>query len=541
MRRPDDMRYSYTPGQYEDVDLQKNDVIGARYARVPGHEGDPDIEALPIPRGTRDVLHAGTYIPEEFRAKDATPEAAAWALRRLRIPLYNQKQINDRLYYGLVTSYAGRDYSKTRHSIPLQTDKGILEMDIITDSYENSTTTGSAIIGMPGTGKSSAARIAMKDYPKAILHSFGDSHYVQIPIIRTTAYADSNMSSLFRSFARTIDRILDTGSAHVDMLPSSNVGRMCDRIIEWIQRYHIGAWIIEEISFFVFSSDSSRSFENIATIMEQTGIFVFATGNNDFYDKISGNLRQERRLLANFINMDEIAEDKEYMLSYAEMIWTYYMLPELRGIRGDRLFETIYEWTLGSVDMLTILLVAIQREYLRRRQKEKGVKPEEIVTCGFVEEVAGKSLSRMRELFLSGKSGALDAYTKCRREFDEMSKEDLKEDLEGKAALKAELERDLISGYNAQEKLYKVKETILMVTDNYTDKQIENAFYRCEKDMRDFRSMKMQEMVRAVMGILQKKAAKRSAEKEKAKKENISEMFEGLKGAMDDPGLQTSA
>ena len=30
-------------------------------------------------------------------------------------------------------------------------------------------------------------------------------------------------------------------------------------------------------------------------------------------------------------------------------------------------------------------------------------------------------------------------------------------------------------------------------------------------------------------------------EKEKAKKENISGMFEGLKGAMDDPGLQTSA
>lgn len=537
MRRPDNMFYDYTPGQYEDIDLMKDDVVEARYAQVPGHEGNPDIEALPIPLDSRGVLNAGTNIPKEFETKNVSPISMVWALRRLRIPLSNQKLINDRIYYGLLASYAERTYGKTRHSVPLQTDKGTVDMDIISDSYENSTTMGTAIIGMPGTGKSSAARIAMKDYPKAILHSFGDSHYVQIPIIRTTAYADSNMSSLFRSFARTIDRILDTGSAHVDMLPSSNVGMMCDRIIKWIQRYHIGAWIIEEISFFAFSPNSSRSFENITTIMEQTGIFLFGTGNNDFYNKIEGNLRQERRFLANFIDMDEVPKDSDYVRFYTERIWGSYMLPELRGYWSDGLFKVIYNWTCGSVDMLTILLVALQREYLMLKEEDGELRPEEIITCEFVEEVAGKNLARMRALFTSGQADAVTEYTDIRESFDKMSKRDLEKEITDKAALKAEIERDLISGYNAQEKLFKVKEAIRMVTDDYTDKQIENAFYRCEKDMLDFRSMKMKEMVRAVMGRLQKKAAKRSAEKDNAEKENISEMLKTLEGAMDDPGL----
>ncbi len=543
MRRPDNITYTYTAGQYEDVDLERNDVIKARYTRVSGYEGNADVEALPKPPiDGRDVLNTGTVIPEALKPgnNDVDANVRIWALRSLRIPLINQKLVNDRLYYGLINSYANRTYSTTRHTVPIEINRERIELSIISDSYENSITTGSAIIGMPGTGKSTSIRIAVRAYPKAILHTFDGGHYIQIPIIRTTAYADSNISSLFTSFARTIDRILDTGDAHKKMLPKTNIGNMCEKIIEWIQRYHIGAWIIEEISFFAFSPAASRSFENITTIMEQTGIFLFATANNDFYEKLNGNLRQERRFLANFIDMDEVPREKDYMRSFIRKIWSNYMLPEFKDVYSEELFEVIYEWTMGSVDMLTILLVAIQRDYLNKKKKNKKAKPDEIVTTEFVKDVAEKNLSRMRTLFRKGHTKSVTEYTKIREEFDVQSKAEIKEEIEGKAALKAVIEEDLISGYDSQEKMYKVKESIKVFTDDYTDKKIESAFYYCEKNTEGFRKMKFKEMVRAVKARLEATGKKEISTKKK-QQENIDAMYEELKGAMNDSGLQEPA
>ena len=541
MRRPKDMGYEYTPGQYDDIDLEAQDIVEARYTRVPGYEGNADIEALPKPPEGRDAMHRGTVVPKALMSDDADVGMRIWALRSLRIPLINQKQINDRIYHGMVNSYANRTYSQTRHAVPIEIDGENVTIDILSDSYEHSITTGSAVIGEPGTGKSTAARCSQRLYPKAILHRFEGGHYIQIPIIRVTAYSDSNISSLFSSFAGTIDRILDTGDAHRKMLPSSNIGQMCEIVIKWIQRYHIGCWIIEEIGFFAFSPASSRSFENVVTIMEQTGIFVFATGNNDFYDKIKGNLRQERRFLANFIDMNEVSRDKGYMKSFICKVWTRYLLPELRGLYSDDICEAVYRWTLGSVDMITILLVAVQRDYLERKKKAPGMTPGEIVTRAFVEETAEKNLSRMLALFSSSKADAFLEYDKIREDFDQMSENDIRADLEGKAAMRAAIEEDIISGYDSAEMLYKITESIMLYTDDFTKKQIENALYYCEKNTDGFKKLGYREMLRTVKARLESSAAKRKSEKKKKEQENIGAMFESLKVNMDDPDIQTPA
>ena len=267
---------------------------------------------------------------------------------------------------------------------------------------------------------------------------------------------------------------------------------------------------------------------------------MFATANNDFYEKLNGNLRQERRFLANFIDMDEVPREKDYMRSFIRKIWSNYMLPEFKDVYSEELFEVIYEWTMGSVDMLTILLVAIQRDYLNKKKKNKKAKPDEIVTTEFVKDVAEKNLSRMRTLFRKGHTKSVTEYTKIREEFDVQSKAEIKEEIEGKAALKAVIEEDLISGYDSQEKMYKVKESIKVFTDDYTDKKIESAFYYCEKNTEGFRKMKFKEMVRAVKARLEATGKKEISTKKK-QQENIDAMYEELKGAMNDSGLQEPA
>lgn len=537
--------YSYTPEQYEGVDLNAQDIVEARYTKVSGHAGNADIEALPVPLPSSELMTRSALVPDALIGKDTDPIARVWALRALRIPLRNQHQIDEKLYWGLVSSYAARKYGKTKHRHVVDVDGEQVSLDTISCTYEGGFTTGSAVIGLPGTGKSTGVSIAASRYPKAILHPCKEGHYIQIPIIRTTAYANSNMSSLFRAFAARLDMILDTGNAHRDQMPKTNIGQMCSQIIDWIQMYHIGCWIIEEISFFSFSSSSSSSFENIVTIMQETGIFVLGTGNNDFFDKITGNFRQERRLLADFINMDAVSKDRVFMKTYTELVWTRYLLPELRGLYSEDMGDIIYRWTLGSIDMLTILLVCIQKEYLRAHKKTPGMPVEDIVTPAFVEGIAKDRLARMTRLFKKGQMKSITEYKKLREEFDSEKAKDEQGSLIEDAKALASLEENIRTGYDSHAMLYKVREAVTMYTDEHTDKQIETAFYHCEKNIKGFKEMKVREMVRAVRAKLEERTRGKSKGKgtpaaAKAAPQDHGLLLEGLKGCMYDPAVQTT-
>ena len=72
---------------------------------------------------------------------------------------------------------------------------------------------------------------------------------------------------------------------------------MTQKICEYIELFHIGCWIIEEAEFFVFSKTSKKSFQNIINIVQETGIFLFCTSNDDIKEAIASNFRVERRLL----------------------------------------------------------------------------------------------------------------------------------------------------------------------------------------------------------------------------------------------------
>lgn len=524
-------KYEYSDEQYADTDLTSQDLVEAEYVRVPGYEGNPDIEALPLPLFGRELLNAETEVPDILTKEGAYPAARTAALRSLRIPLFNQGLIDEQLYQGIVSSYAVRRYGKSRHQVRVVSENNEASVSILSSSYGAAMVSGSAVIGMPGTGKSTAISMSEKRYPKAIRHRTDDGWYIQVPIIRTTAYSCSNLSSLFQSFARRLDEILDTGRCHIESLPSTNVGRMCGCVIDWIQRYHIGAWIIEEISFFSFAPGSSKSFENVVTIMSETGVFIMATGNPDIYDKIHRNLRIERRILGSFIDMDEVSQDKSYMLSLTRKIWTAYMLPELVETYSNDIFEIIYKWTLGSIDMITLLLCAVQTAWLRARRKNKQALPSEIITAETVEDLAEKNLSRMRKLFKDGRVKSVTEYRELRNKLDGMYQDGANEEIQKKAEMKALITEDIESGFDHATKLHMVKSAVSDMFD-YTDKQIEAAFCYCEKHTPDFKKLSDKQMKRAVLGRLEsRRKQKNTADKAKAQ-QNTSEMLADLQEVM---------
>lgn len=533
------LAYRYCEGgQYSEVDLEAQDVVDAEYTRVYGFEGNADIEALPKPLSGKELIDVESVIPDALLNKDSDPYAVVSAIRSLKIPLNTQKTIDRILYYGLMKSYAGRRYAVSRNAVSLPFDKE-MDLNILSSSYTNNVVEGAAIIGQPGTGKSTAIAIALRRYPKVIVHQNEEGHYVQIPVIKTTAFTNGNLSALFQMFAARLDAILDTGTVHQDLMPKVNIGAMCALIIGWIQTYHIGCWIIEEISFFEFSN-SSRSFENVVSIMQETGIFLLATGNTDFYRKVKGNLRLERRLLGNFINMDDAGRDRGFMKVFLQKLWRY-LLPELRPLYTDEIADAIFDATLGSVDMMTILISAVQTAYLEEQEKNarRGRKKPagEIVNEEMIAEIGDKQLGRMRQLFIDGEIKAVAEYRDLRLRYDEglndaaasKNRQELNEKLEMEAAIS----EDVSSGYDHAASLYKVRESIKDVFDDtYTDKQIESAFCYCERQIEGFKKLSGRKMTQAVRKRLEDAGRAKKEKRKAAIKANEADLYKDLQGAM---------
>lgn len=533
------LTYTYTDAtQYAEVDLESHDVVDAEYTRVKGYEGNADIEALPLPLSGKELVDQESVVPSALLDPDADPLTVVSAIRALKIPMNIQKTIDRTLYNGLVRSYEGRRYALTKHSVPLRFDEKI-KLNVLSTSYTNNVVDGAAIIGLPGTGKSTAVSIALRRYPKVILHTTPDGSYVQIPVIKTTAFTNGNLSALFQMFAARLDDILDAGTTHQDLLPKVNIGSMCARIIGWIQTYHIGCWIIEEISFFDFSN-SSRSFENIVSIMQETGVFLFVTGNTDFYSKIDGNLRLERRLLSNFLNMDDTSRDRTFMKIFLKRIWGY-ILPELRPLYSDEIADAVLDITMGSVDMMTILLSAIQSRYLEEQEKnaKRGKKkpPAEIVNVDMISKIGEKQLERMRALYEDGQLEAITEYKNIRRKFDRGLNDavaaSIASSLKEKMEVQAAIAEDISSGYDHAAKLFMVKERIKDVLDDaFTDKQIEYAFSLCEKNVEGFKGISDRKKIQAVRTRLENMEKRKKEKKAAVVKAKEDEMLKDLMEAM---------
>lgn len=207
-----------------------------------------------------------------------------------------------------------------------------METNII--SYANDISAnvlGFSIVGTSGVGKSTAFDLTCAKYPRVIRHTFPDGFYTQIPIIRLTAFSNSNLTALFLSFAKQLDQLLDTGEDHLNVISGkANLGKIVSIICGWIELYHIGAIAIDEIQFLDFSQSSAKSFENFLTITAQTGVAIVANREPRKHAGYGEAMLQDPETHGkhNLSRADSYCKDKKFMSEIIERIWKYQWLDE---------------------------------------------------------------------------------------------------------------------------------------------------------------------------------------------------------------------
>lgn len=490
---------------YDGVDLEAEDCVEARYWKQNGYPGNPDICALPRAADINELFKQNNipipgYDPAKVKMVPLSERKRRLiSLKKIRYPIPFHSLIEYHLSMALISSYASRRNGITAITRPTKVAGEEIATNII--SYTNDISAnvlGFSVVGTSGVGKSTAFDLTCAKYPRVIRHTFPDGFYTQIPIIRLTAFANSNLTALFLSFAKQLDRLLDTGTDHLNMVSGkANLGKIVSIVCGWIEVYHIGVIAIDEIQFLDFSQGSAKSFENFLTITAQTGVAIVAIGTPEACRLWGSMLRIQRRMASTIIRADSYCKNKKYMSGIIERIWKYQWLDEPATLT-EEIENTMYEESCGSIDLLTTLWMMMQFEVL---SKEEQPTIDEV----FVHKVAEKHIREMRGLLKESLVENEQRFLKLRENMLMDIQQSALADEERKAAeaFHREAKENIDNHYDRDLILSQMMESISDCYPEYSELQIRKAFAKAEQED-GFKKAAKGERVQRVLAVLKK-------------------------------------
>ena len=456
---------------YDGIDYDKNDIITAQYAPRDGIVDDPDLCALPKDLSTQE-LTVCNFAPlsdyDHDNVLDMDKDDRLRQITKIDTAIYPLKAsiaFAKMISSALHTSYSIRSLRCISYGDVREDGKISPGGKIISLRRDDSQRPFFGMLtGMTGTGKSLACHNAMKLYPKAIRHVITSDmckdgiafSYTQVPILYVTATV-ANFRELLYRLAEQIDGYLDTGNLHKNAMKPSrcNIGVALGVIGEWIEMYHIGLLIIDEVQFLKIDSATSV-FEDIIALTEKTGVSLIMIGNADGYAAIQKRPRIYGRLKKNIIISDIISKPAQAAFDMAlHDLWRYQWTDHVSKMTPD-IFGQLRLLSDGNISMLKTLLVAVQT-------KAVSTGYEGDIDADYIRGIFDDSLEVMYDLL---KHPGIESD----RKFVEMKNEIYK--LPDKEAEKLEEERTSKMFNEVMERQKKRQETekrIARLTDSFMD------------------------------------------------------------------------
>lgn len=494
---------------YDADEIKNRNIVKANYWKKNGHEGNPNICALPELCTGEELLRHLTFLPE-FPDKDMIGTMTVdekmnllYMLKdRLRIMLPHYKDVDANLHNIMVRSYASRDYCYMpfgRMSHINGEDKKIsISMD---KNGLMSTAPGFLIIGTAGSGKTSSVLKSLQRYPRAILHDSEEGAYVQIPYILTTAPPNGNIAALYMDVVRKVDALLNNDGIYEREMSGKNLGKATGIITKLINQCAVGVIIIDEIQLVVNSQAMNRSFESFLSITQNTGVGLCCIGTPDALDRF--DLRMGRRLTENIIRSDSYCEDQEYLGNLVSFIWKYDVTGGPKTI-PEEIREYIVKTSGGSIDSILNRFIAVESLLLKNPTMEVTARNlEEKLTTGFTKRQEDMIKASVRK-----NRGFLTHEERLKKEAGQTGKEQCSESSE---------RADLL------EECRSLTQSILIFKNDYTEQRIKEAYFDLVNTDQEFTGLTMTEKGKKLLVYLEEvdRRVRRGKKNEDTKKKHL--------------------
>lgn len=253
-------------------------------------EGDnPLIAALP-PQMSRKELYMALArefaLPEDYQAYSPQERQELSAkIKQIYIPMEYAADIYSALCYGLRTAYTGRTkvgITKRMNDIGKSVNGKhymiVSDSPFIAESF--------AILGEPGSGKSTTIRHILSLFPTVIRHTeFQGSPFqaLQIPCISIECPVNHSEKSVCYQILEKIDEVLGTSYMDEAMRVNFSVDMLIIKIAQLCMRFSIGAILIDEIQNILKTKTKNPTSGNslirfLVSLANKTGVCLVCIG-----------------------------------------------------------------------------------------------------------------------------------------------------------------------------------------------------------------------------------------------------------------------
>lgn len=370
--------------QYADVDFSTGNPVEARYVHAfnSADRGNILIEALPSERMGDALFDEYCVDIPDYDATRVlsmnTVEALAQVnnLYNVRFPLPYQKNLEMLFHSMLCRSYSTRQLKQfsdvktdiTVHGQQIQSDS-VLEGKVISAAVP-----GISLSGFSGCGKSSSVEILQSRYPQVIIHQTPSfCRFVQLVYVAVECTQHSNMSALYIRIGEAIDKALGNGLDTYKTLITKKrtLGEKADAVCELIEKFAIGALIIDEIQFINFKTVKEESFESLLSVVNRTHVGILTIGTQKANASMYANVRMARRAGPN-IDAGRYCSDRSFFDTILAQVWQYqWIVPRVE--LTQEISDMLYYLSSGRLFFLFDIFVKAQQEYLLAEDKKPKV------------------------------------------------------------------------------------------------------------------------------------------------------------------------
>lgn len=383
---------------------------------IPAFKGIPTIECLPPRVETSEVIKKLADRPDYSEEdRNSSPEDRGMLVQnllRLYQPCEKDIDIYQKVERCIRWGYADRNpfspqfIQQQQHEFAAQT-RGE-ECVQYTQSYH--TTSGFALLGISGLGKSTTLRHVLGRYPQVIRHKNYNGipfNETQITWIHMDCPNDGSLKGLCEVFFEHIDALLGTNYFSQYSGKNITLNKMRIAMARIARTYHLGVIVIDEIQALAVAKDQNipvKTLNFLVTLVNTIGVPVILVGTPRALSFLQKEFQQAKRASGQGDALWEHMQNDDVWHMFVTAIWKYQYTKHIVE-QTKEMSDALFEEAVG-IPFLAVHIYKLVQEYAI-------YSGEETFTPQSFHTIASQKMKltlEMRRSLLSGKDINLQQY-----------------------------------------------------------------------------------------------------------------------------------
>lgn len=375
-------RYTYEyeklkPGerQYDGINLAINKIVDARYIDSVVYNGNPYIEALPFARTSAEVRKEFNLIPSLPSSKtfysltEQVQEMVISKIKDYRIALPFHVDIEKEFSRTLIESYSMREQNDNGSELSV----GGVSYNVshgLSAYHSGEATNGFAMLGVAGSGKSTAMNMVLDHYPQVIIHNLNGETFIQIVYLYVTCEPNSNFNALYSTIGKAIDNALGNDNQIYEREINKIRGGLAAKaakIRDLVEKLSIGVIVFDEIQNIDLKSTKENSLEAFLTLNNTTHVGLGVLGTEEAFRDLFSKDRTIRRF-SSYIAASRYCKSETTFINIIRGLFLAQVFEEY--IEPDHeIISAFYQESGGVVAYAVMLYYCLIRDYISKKKK----------------------------------------------------------------------------------------------------------------------------------------------------------------------------